>query len=275
MYDFTGSGILGSGTAELQIGSNATTAGNPLVVPANARGLLEVVPWQAGNAVVTASESINTQFRMDSNDVATMIPKLFNLPEILGGLGTAVQHVIPALQAFKCNTPLNGGERINYYAKPQVANTTATIVGAHPCYSDMGTRGAEQFYQNSTNTTITAPAAFTRSAGSNVTITGGRLINFVQPHIMSVVTTAAQSYVGVAELTSSDFIQSYPYKFPTQPVGGFLGASSSPADLNGDKYYLDEPIPIRNTQCIVSPFWTNHVLQTGNVNFVTTLGFLK
>lgn len=115
----------------------------------------------------------------------------------------------------------------------------------------------------------------TRSSGSTVTITGGSAINFVQPHIMSVVTTAAQAYVGTCELTSSDFIQSYPYKFPTQPVGGFLGATSSPFDANGDKFYLDEPIPIRNTQAIISPFWTNRVVQTGNVNFVTTLGYLK
>ena len=276
MYDDVGTGILGTGgTTELQIGAGSTSAGSALVVPSEARGLLEVIPYQAGNAVVTASESLNTRFRMDSNDVATMIPKIFQLNDIMGGLGATTSHMIPALQAFRCNTPLVGGERINYYAQPITATTTATIVGATAVYSSSGVRGAEQFYNVTGNTTISAPTANSSNAGASLTITGGKLINFIQPHIGSVVMTAAQSYVGVASYTSPDFEKSYPYKLPTQPIGGFLGSTCSPIDSNGDQYGLDEPIMINRAQTVISSTWTCRVAQTGNVNFNTTFGYLK
>lgn len=277
MRDDVGTGILGTaGTVELQLGSNAATAGSALVAPAAARALIEVIPYQTGNAVVTASESINTRFRMDSNDATSMIPKIFDLPVVIGGLGATTSHFIPLLQAYPCNTPLAGAERINYFAQPKTANTTATIVGCEVVYSDIGTRGAEQFYQSTTNTTLVAPAANTRSSGAVVTVTGGRYINYVQTNVGMVVMTAAQALIGISELSSTEFVNTYPQRFAIQPVGGFLGATVSGCNVKQRSLFIDEPIQLTTTnQAIISTFLTNRVLQTGNLNYNVTLGYQK
>lgn len=277
IYDDGLSGILGTAsTAELQIGSNSTTAGSALVAPADARAILEVIPYQAGNAVVTASESLNTQFRFESPDASTMIPKKFQCYDVLGGLGATTGHLIPALQSFTFNTPLKGSERINAFAQPITATTTATNVGYGIVYSTNGTRGSEQFWDTSGNTTITAPAAYASNAGASTTITG-TAINYIQPHVGSVVQTAAQAWLGMASYASTNFVNgSYPYKFPIQPYGGFLGTTFSPHDANGDKYVIDEGgIALKPGQTIVTSSLKLNVVQTGNANFNTTFGFVR
>lgn len=277
IYDDGLSVILGTGnTTEVQIGSNSTTNGSALVAPADARAILEVTPYQTGNAVVTASESLNTQFRCDSPDVPTCIPKIFQIAEILGGLGATTAHLVPTLQSFTFNTALQGSERLNFYAKPITATTTATNVGFGITYSTNGVRGSEQFWDVSGNTTITAPTAYTVNAGASATI-NGTAINFIQPHVGSVVQTAAQAWLGMASYASTNFVNgSYPYKFPIQPVGGFLGTTASPFDSNGDKYAIDEGgIALKPGQSIITSSLKLNVGQTGNANFNTTFGFVR
>lgn len=276
IIDDVGTGVLGAGTAELLLGSGTTAAGQALVVPDKANCLIEVLPYQAGNAVVTASESLNTSFRIASDDISTCIPKIFQLPVVMGGLGATSTHIVPTLQAFKCNTPLKGGERINYYANPITATTTATLVGASVIYGQSGAQGVEQFYNRVTNSTITAPAANARNTTGTYALTGASAINFIQPHYGSVVMTAAQAVVGVAEIQSSDFIDPLPFRAPIQPIGGILGATSSAGLSNAIKYALAEPIAVRSAgQSVINTFYTARVVQTGNCNFGVTFGYVK
>ena len=119
-FTSTGAGA----TAEVQL--NSATS---LSAPDPAHGFLACIPYQMELGAFTTNQSLLTAFRIQSDDVAVE-PKKFCLPNFNTGDAAFTSVAAPALLAYPINTPLAGGEHLNFYAEPLTSNTVAAGVGA-------------------------------------------------------------------------------------------------------------------------------------------------
>ena len=111
-YDDVTTTALGTGTAETQLNS-----GTSLSAPDPAHAFLACIPYQSESAAFTVDQSLITAFRIQSDDVAVE-PKKLVLPNINTGDAAFTSVAAPALLAYPINTPLAGGEHLNFYGQP-------------------------------------------------------------------------------------------------------------------------------------------------------------
>jgi hypothetical protein len=261
---------IGTGTTETQLNGAAA-----LQAPESARGLLEVIPWQVNNGAYTAAQGLMTEMRIASDDVSVE-PKRFILDPIQGGLGATFVTFAPMLKARKLNVPLNGSERIRYYATAQIANTVAPLVGGTAVYTDGGV-GRQQYYIKPDNETATGTTVNTRTTGNTITVTGGTQITDLQAVLTNAVVTVSESVCGTIEFQSSDFQTQLPYRVSLQPTGGLLGATGGHLHAALTHYHMPDGqgIPIPTSQCIINNFYTNRILFTAAGNFICGVSYVK
>jgi len=219
-YDDVTTTSLGTAVAETQLNS-----GTSLSAPDPAHAFLAVIPYQSESAAFTVDESLLTAFRIQSDDVA-IEPKKFVLPNVNTGDAAFTSVAAPALLAYPINTPLAGGEHLNFYGQPLVANTVAPICGATVIYDTGSPNGAEQYYTRPTNETAGATAANTRTEGGSMTIQGGNEITGLYTVVSGATATASQHDVGYSEFLSPDFNTSMPYRVAVQPTYTGLGSAA-------------------------------------------------
>lgn len=261
----------GTGVVETRLNTD-----QPLTAPDSARGLVEVIPYQMELGAFTPDESLMTAFRLQSDDVAVE-PKRFVLPNINTGDAAFTSVQAPTLKAYSMNVPLNGSERINYYAQSQVANTVAAGAGATVVYTT-GNVGAQQYYQKPDNETAGGTTINTRTTGGTITITGGREISGLYTVVSGATATASQHDVGFMEFQSSDFNTALPYRVAVQPTATGLGAAAN-ALTGGDglmEYNLPEGhgIPMAE-RVVINTFYTNRDARTGGSNFIGFVRYTK
>jgi|TARA_Y100000310_G_scaffold212737_1_gene213609 hypothetical protein len=270
--DVTFTSTAASSTAEVQLNS-----GTSLSAPDPAHGFLACVPYQMELGAFTVDESLLTAFRIQSDDVAVE-PKKFVLPNINTGDAAFTSVAAPALLAYPINTPLAGGEHLNFYAEPLVANTNAAGVGATVIYSTDGTNGAEQYYTRPTNETAAATAINTRTLGGDMTIQGGNEITALYTVVSGATATASQHDVGYSEFISPDFNTSMPYRVAVQPTATGLGAAANAITGGGGIMKYEMPrgqgIPLANNVTITN-YYTNRDARTGASNFINFVRYSK
>ena len=261
----------GTATAESQLNDGAS-----LTSPDSARLLLEVIPYQMELGAFTADESLFTAFRLGSDDV-NLLPKRFVLPNINTGDAAFASVQAPALKAYTMNTPLNGNDRINYYAQPLSSNTVAAGVGATAVYSTGG-GGTEQFYQRADDDSAGGTTINTRTTGGTITITGGSEITGLYTVVSGATATASQHDVGFMEFESSDFNTPMPYRVAIQPtatgLGGAAGANTGGGGIMEYNMPQGAGIPIAE-RCVVNTFYTNRDARTGGSNFIGFCRYTK
>ena len=271
-YDDVTTTSLGTGVAETQL-----NGGTSLSAPDPAHGFLAVVPYQSESAAFTPDESLLTAFRLQSDDVA-IEPKKLVLPNVNTGDAAFASVQAPALLAYPINTPLAGGEHLNFYAQPLVANTVAPICGATVIYDTDGTNGAEQYYTRPTNETAAATAVDTRTEGGSMTIQGGNEITGLYTVVSGATATASQHDVGYSEFISPDFNTSMPYRIAVQPTYTGLGSAAGASTGGGGLMQYNMPrgkgIPLANNVTITN-YYTNRDARTGASNFINFVRFSR
>ena len=271
-YDDVTTTSLGTGVAETQL-----NGGTSLSAPDPAHGFLAVVPYQSESAAFTPDESLLTAFRLQSDDVA-IEPKKLVLPNVNTGDAAFASVQAPALLAYPINTPLAGGEHLNFYAQPLVANTVAPICGATVIYDTDGTNGAEQYYTRPTNETAAATAVDTRTEGGSMTIQGGNEITGLYTVVSGATATARQHDVGYSEFISPDFNTSMPYRVAVQPTYTGLGSAAGASTGGGGLMQYNMPrgkgIPLANNVTITN-YYTNRDARTGASNFINFVRFSR
>ena len=236
-----------------------------------------MVPYQSESAAFTVDESLLTAFRIQSDDVAVE-PKKFVLPNVNTGDASFTSVAAPALLAYPINTPLAGGEHLNFYAQPLVANTVAPICGCTVIYDTDGTNGAEQYYTRPTNETAAATAVDTRTQGGDMTIQGGNEITGLYTVVSGGTATASQHDVGYSEFLSPDFNTSMPYRVAIQPTYTGLGSNANAVTGGGGLMQYNMPrgkgIPLANNVTITN-YYTNRDARTGASNFINFVRYTK
>jgi len=238
---------------------------------------LACIPYQSESAAFTVDESLLTAFRIQSDDVAVE-PKKFVLPNVNTGDAAFTSVAAPALLAYPINTPLAGGEHLNFYGQPLVANTVAPICGATVIYDTESTNGAEQYYTRPTNETAGATAANTRTEGGSMTIQGGNEITGLYTVVSGASATASQHDVGYSEFLSPDFNTSMPYRVAIQPTYTGLGSAANAVTGGGGLMQYNMPrgkgIPLANNVTITN-YYTNRDARTGASNFINFVRYSK
>jgi len=271
-YDDVTTTSLGTGVAETQL-----NGGTSLSAPDPAHGFLAVVPYQSSSAAYTVDESLLTAFRIQSDDVSVE-PKKFVLPNVNTGDASFTSVAAPALLAYPINTPLAGGEHLNFYGQPLVANTVAPICGATVIYDTDGTNGAESYYTRPTNETAAATAVDTRTEGGSMTIQGGNEITGLYTVVSGGTATASQHDIGYSEFLSPDFNTSMPYRVAIQPTYTGLGSNANAVTGGGGLMQYNMPrgkgIPLANNVTITN-YYTNRDARTGASNFINFVRYTK
>ena len=260
---------IGTGVTETRLNGDA-----PLRVPSSAKGIVEIIPYQAELGAYTVDQSLMTAFRVQSDDVSVE-PKRFVLPGVGTGDASFTSVYSPVLKAYPMNIALDGNERINYRAQAQVANTVAPGVGATIVYTDGGV-GTEQYYQKPDNETAGATTINTRTSGNTITITGGGNINALYTLVTGGVATASEHDVGFMEFESNGFETSMPYRVAIQPTSTGLGANAN-ALTGGNgimQYNLPQGIPL-NSNVTINTFYTNKDGRSGGSNFIGCVRYNK
>ena len=219
-YDIATVTSLGTGVAKTQI-----NGGVNLTKPTEAQTLMDVIPYLAPTAAITAGETMLVEAAIESDSI-NLLPKRLVVPPVMAGLGVAPTIIIPMLQSYKFNTPLKQGstQQFSVYGQAQVANTAAPVMGVCFHYSEGVSNEKELFYTKPDNETNTGTAA-TTVTGASVTINGGRFLEGIYPVVAPAVVTASESYIGDIQVSSDDFDNSMPLRVPVQPIGTALGAA--------------------------------------------------
>lgn len=261
---------IGTGTTETLLNGAAA-----LIVPDNARKLLEIYPWMVSNGLMTVAQSMTAEMRIQSDDVA-IEPKRFILDPINSNLSTIGNTVTPILHARKLNVNLKGSERINYRATAQVANTVAPLVGADVVYCNVPIGGREQFYSKPNNETATGTTVNTRTAGDTITITGGSEITDLYGYVTNLALTVGETICGTFYFESPDFKTNAPYRISVQPSGSILGATGTQLLLGLTKRHFPDGygIPL-STNTTINTFYQNRVLFSAAGTFLMGVSWVK
>ena len=271
-YDDVTTTSLGTSTAETQLNS-----GTSLSAPDPAHAFLAVIPYQSESAAFTVDESLITSLRLQSDDVA-IEPKKLVMPNVNTGDAAFTSVAAPALLAYPINTPLAGGEHLNFYGQPLVANTVAPIAGCTVIYDTDTPSGAEQYYTRPSSVTAGATAVNTRTEGGSMTIQGGNEITGLYTVVSGATATASQHDVGYSEFISPDFNTSMPYRVAIQPTYTGLGSAANAVTGGGGIMQYNMPrgkgIPLANNVTITN-YYTNRDARTGASNFINFVRFSR
>jgi len=264
---------IGTGVAETQLNS-----GTSLSAPDPAHAFNAVIPYQMELGAFSTNQSLLTSMRLQSDDVA-IEPKKFVLPNISTGDAAFTSVAAPALLAYPINTPLAGGEHLNFYGQALVANTVAPGVGATVIYDTESTNGVEQYYTRPTNENASSTTINTRTQGGDMTIQGGNEITGLYTVVSGATATASEHDVGYAEFISPDFETSMPYRIAVQPTATGLGAAANAVTGGGGLMQYNMPrgkgIPLANNVTITN-YYTNRDARAGGAsNFINFVRYSK
>ena len=245
----------------------------PITKPTQAVNLIEVVPYMASIAALTAGQTYLTKAIIESNSI-NLLPKQFIVPPIMGGLGTFTTSLTPMLDTVECNTPLVQGatQQFQIYGENYIANTVANKLGMGLHYSTASPTKKEMFYDSVTNETNTGTSA-TSVAGENLTINDGAFLESITPVLVNAVVTASESFIGSISVTSNDFENSMPLKVPCQPTSIALGSHVSPM-LAKQPVYKNIHMGMKSS-CLISNTLTIDEAQTATGNFAVGYGYTK
>ena len=254
--------------------------GNPLTTPNDAQQIIEVSPYICVQGAFDSDEALAPIFRIQSDDVSVE-PKRFNLPVIQGGDALYSFLASPIMPSWAMNIKLNQQSRINYFANNQNDAAIEPLIGATVVYSDQQSNLPEQFWQKPDNESATGTVINTRSAGNDITITGGAEINWLISIVgLHTAVVSAEHLNGVAEFVSSDFQTAFPYKLQVTAVNTGIGETGNLPDMNagaGIKRHnmpIGQGIPIAG-RTVINNFFTQRDGLGAAGFFLNSVGYIK
>ena len=267
-WDIATATSIGTGVAKTEI-----NGAQPLTKPTQATELIEVVPYMASIAALTAGQTYLTKCIIESNSI-NLLPKQFIVPPIAGGLGTFTTSLTPMLATVECNTPLQQGatQQFRIYGENYIANTVANKLGLGLHYSTAQSGKKEMFYDSVSDETATGTSA-TTIQGNNLTINDGVFLETITPVLVNAVVTASESFIGTMSVTSNDFDNSLPLNIPCQPTSIALGSHVSPM-LAKQPVYKNIHMGMKSS-CLISHSLTIDEAQTATGNFAIGYGYTK
>ena len=207
---FTG---LGTSTAKTKLG------GASVILPAWAKSVLAVIP-QVTIDVPTVSESVLPLLEVESNDVSIMPYQVLVNP-LNAVLGATVGPLNLGNEKYVMGAPVNGGEQIDVYMTPLVANTAAPNGGCAVVVSNMPA-GHKQRHAKVGTLTSSGTTASSDVAGTKYNFSGARHIVELMGMFGHGTIAAADAVNAYIKFTSSEFDGISDSRLPLEPIAGGL-----------------------------------------------------
>lgn len=264
-YDVIVPTSLGTGVAKTSLGT--------ITKPEQVTNLIEFIPYYAPSGAVTAGQSMLLESALESNSI-NLLPKRIINPPIQAGLGATFSTMIPILEAYETNTPLQSGATptIEAFGQAQVANTVAPTMGMCFHWSNSSPSKPEMFYTKPDNETSTGTSA-TTVAGNSVTINDGKTVQVLMGAVSYGTVTASESLISSMQFNSNDFDNSQALEVPIQPVSA--GLSTLIGTLQA-KHSLYKNVSMgMKKSCTISTVLRLSEALTAAGNFIGAVGYTK
>lgn len=256
---------IGTGVAKITLGT--------VNKPSESQTLIEFTPYQCP-IVTTTVESVLTETAIESQSVKDILPKrVINAP-IQAGLGGTYATMVPILNSFECNTPLQGGSNdiITGYGQSMVANTSAPIQGIEFHFSDSAPNMPQMYYDKPDNESSTGVSA-TTVTGNSLTINGGTMLKNLYAEVAQTTAVASKPLIGSMIFSSNNFDSSQGLEIACQPVAQGLG--STIATLQPKNNMRKNVNMGMKSTCIINTSYNMASAVTTAGNFITGIGYLK
>jgi len=189
--------------------------------------LVKLFIRSAATAAYTASETNRKVVFLESGDVK-IDPVRIAYVGASGGLGVSPMALIPIVDGYELNIPIEPAQRIDLQAQSLIADTAAMRVGGHFKVSDRRSGLPEVFWDVSGSNSPAVTAAGTAAARvqlTNMTLQSMRKIVRGYGALIPTTVTASQDYIAWLEFISSSFVAATPFEFGLQPIASNLGTA--------------------------------------------------
>ncbi len=256
---------IGTGVAKTNLGFINKASEN--------KNLIEFTPFYSC-VVTTTAQSLFSETAIESISVKDILPKRVLNPVVQAGLGATYGNIIPILESFECNTPLQNASNdiITGFAQAQVANTGVPLHGIEFHLSDSPPPRQQMYYDKPDNETSSGTAA-TKVAGNSMTINGGNMLQNLYASMALATPLASKPQLATMEFSSANFNSSQGLEIALQPVGMGLGATLSAGQPVGTKR-KNVGMGMKST-CVINTALTVASAMTTASNFIAGIGYTK
>lgn len=239
---------LSTSTAKTKLGGTQVFGtGADYLMPGDARGLLAVRPKMYGTTP-TANQASSATLKIESADLHLGDFEVFATP-LDSGLGTAENQYQDTAPIYPTNFPCYGGERVQFYGTPQVANTVAIyesvdvfLSSTQGAFLDAVTPSMAQVIDYSRpvqgkiaginyggGPTSTGTAAGTQVFDGGVNISAPqKLIKAFYGLLVGTTPGASKPVGGQFAWTAGELVLN-PQRWNAEPITGFLGTTTASA----------------------------------------------
>lgn len=241
--------------------------------PSDSQCLIEYTPYQCP-VVTTTAESLLTNTQITSQSVKDILPKININAPVQAGLGATYASMVPILEAFECNTPLQAGSNdiITASGQAQVANTSAPLMGVEFHFSDSRPTRPQMYYDKVTDETSTGTAA-TLVAGGSIVINGGKTLQNLYAECASSTPLASKPIYGSMIFASNNFDSSQGLEIAMQPIAQGLGATLATLQPKAG-IRKNVGMGMKSTCTINTSMRVSSALTTAG-NFIAGIGYTK
>ena len=257
---------IGTGVAKTSLGTTAK--------PADSQNLIEFTPFYAPTGAVTAGQSFLSETAVESVSVTDILPKRVVNAPIQAGLGATFSTMIPIIEAWETNTPLESGSNdiIQAFGQSQIANAVGFVMGCELHYSNSRPTRAQMFYDKPDNETSSGTSATTVTGGS-LTINGGKTLYSLFGEVSLATPLASKPIIGSMIFQSANFNNSQGLEIAVQPVGVGLGSTLSTGQPVGARRE-NVGMGMKST-CVINTSFRQSSAMTTASNFIAGIGYTK
>lgn len=236
---------LGTGTAKTKLGGTQVQGtGADYLVPGDARSIVAVRP-KLFETTPTANQAVTATLKIESSDLHLGDYEVFATP-IDSGLGTNEGQLQDTAPIYPCNFPCFGGERVQFFGTPQVANAVAPLMSVDVLLADTQGASAAGFvpafaqvidyaqpiqakiaginYGGGPTSTGTATASQVFDGGLNISAPQ-KIIKALYGLLVGTTPAASKPVAGQFAATAGELVLN-PQRWNAEPTTGFLGTTT-------------------------------------------------
>lgn len=238
---------LGTSTAKGKLGGTQVSGtAADYTVPGDARSIVAVRPKISLEGLPTANQSVVGTLKIESADLHLGDYEVFANP-IDSGLGTAESQYQDAAPWYPCNFACAGGEKVQFFGTPQIANTVQPFMSADVLLADTpgaGCGSVQPFldavldysrpvqakiaginYGGGPTATGTAAASVATDGGLNIAAPQ-KLLKALYGIVVDSTPAAQKGISGQFAVNAGELVLN-PQRWNAEPITGFLGTTTA------------------------------------------------